>query len=190
MALSYSTMKMSANTGASGEPIATLSFRIYVCSPIKTKVNTVCTKFNQFFHFSFNNCCVSFFIIVNPFQNNIKQTSNGRFVTSKEIRWKPWLTVFVFICSINCVDFCPVDSLSLMMTVVWQDMMLYQCWILLGVKWVYQHYHFYQFYAPLQFHKFYQHWNQLKKAITPKLSQHLQFWKCYVYDTISFVCNG
>ena len=42
--------------------------------------------------------------------------------------------------------------------------MLSQCWVLLGVKGVYQLYHFQQFYVHLQFHKIYHHWNQLAKA--------------------------
>ena len=31
---------------------------------------------------------------------------------------------------------------------------------------------------------------ELEKAVIPKLSQHLQFWKRYVDDTICFVGNG
>ena len=31
---------------------------------------------------------------------------------------------------------------------------------------------------------------ELERAVIPKLSQHLQFWKHYVNDTICFVCNG
>ena len=31
---------------------------------------------------------------------------------------------------------------------------------------------------------------ELERAFIPKLSQHLHCWKCYVDDTIYFVCNG
>ena len=31
---------------------------------------------------------------------------------------------------------------------------------------------------------------ELEGAVIPKLSQHLQFWKRHVNDTICFVCNG
>ena len=31
---------------------------------------------------------------------------------------------------------------------------------------------------------------ELERAVIPKLSQHLQFWKRYVDDTICFVYNG
>ena len=31
---------------------------------------------------------------------------------------------------------------------------------------------------------------ELERAVIPKLSQHLQFWKHYVNDTICFACNG
>ena len=31
---------------------------------------------------------------------------------------------------------------------------------------------------------------ELERAVIPKLSHHLQFWKRYVDDAICFVCNG
>ena len=31
---------------------------------------------------------------------------------------------------------------------------------------------------------------ELQRGVIPKLSQHPQFWKHYVDDTICFVCNG
>ena len=31
---------------------------------------------------------------------------------------------------------------------------------------------------------------ELERAVIPKLSQHLNFWKCYVDDSICLVRNG
>ena len=46
--------------------------RAYIYSPIKTKLNIFCIKFNQLFHFSFVDFCFFYFsIVINMFQNNV-----------------------------------------------------------------------------------------------------------------------